>query len=472
MFRSTHSEIEEYLALHPAVDEVRCATLQDVMTVTVVPSAHEAAVLHRACAVESAAVAKGLSLYEPADSLIVVQKNPSETDFLFREIWSANAYFSAGFALPMTPTIIDVGANIGMFSLLSAKLFQGARLIAIEPVPDLIEAIKYNAFIHAAEIGTVNAGIGSTEGEARVVYYPNNTVMSSLVADLETDLRMLEGFITTTEAAENQRILRDVATNRLHAESRSCRITTLSSLMDELRVAHVDLLKIDVENSEMEVLTGVSDVTWPVIDRIVMEVHDVGDRLADVVHLLRERGYSLIQYRDPALMNTDCFTVYATRCGERLTPTIQNTGTLPRIQWGSRKALAEDLAEALSEGFSYEPHALRFRFVDSQRFSQEHASGHCSNEAGGQQDESPSCSRPHEEIENALGTIWRDVLGNTNIDPSSDFFAAGGNSLSAIRLVSRIEQRFGRGALPVDRLFAAGSFYDIVEAICSSLNTD
>jgi mycobactin phenyloxazoline synthetase len=54
--------------------------------------------------------------------------------------------------------------------------------------------------------------------------------------------------------------------------------------------------------------------------------------------------------------------------------------------------------------------------------------------------------------ERQLLAIWRDLLGTGVGGPVEDFFAAGGNSLTAVRLFRRIEAEFGR-RLPLASLF-------------------
>lgn len=49
---------------------------------------------------------------------------------------------------------------------------------------------------------------------------------------------------------------------------------------------------------------------------------------------------------------------------------------------------------------------------------------------------------PLDALEMSLLGIWEDVLGNSQIGPDDDFFDSGGHSLLAVRLVSRIEERF------------------------------
>ncbi|CAH0239533.1 MULTISPECIES: phosphopantetheine-binding protein [Pseudomonas] len=48
---------------------------------------------------------------------------------------------------------------------------------------------------------------------------------------------------------------------------------------------------------------------------------------------------------------------------------------------------------------------------------------------------------------------------------SSDFFAAGGTSLSAIRLIAKAEEHFGEDSLPPEDLFAQSLVSDIATCI-------
>ncbi|MCP9888742.1 amino acid adenylation domain-containing protein [Cyanobium sp. ATX 6A2] len=52
---------------------------------------------------------------------------------------------------------------------------------------------------------------------------------------------------------------------------------------------------------------------------------------------------------------------------------------------------------------------------------------------------------PTSELERTLYGIWTEVLGHGEFGITDNFFAVGGHSLAAVRLVTRIEQAFGRG---------------------------
>ncbi|HKS47442.1 MAG TPA: phosphopantetheine-binding protein [Amycolatopsis sp.] len=52
-----------------------------------------------------------------------------------------------------------------------------------------------------------------------------------------------------------------------------------------------------------------------------------------------------------------------------------------------------------------------------------------------------------------LAEIWRDLLGVSEVGMSDDFFKAGGTSLTAIKLLQRVEKTFGPDALSPDTLY-------------------
>ncbi len=72
----------------------------------------------------------------------------------------------------------------------------------------------------------------------------------------------------------------------------ACRLTTVSALLrqrPELR-GGIDLLKVDVERSELSVLRGIEDGDWPSIRQVAMEVHDVDGQLQSVLNILKDKG--------------------------------------------------------------------------------------------------------------------------------------------------------------------------------------
>ena len=90
------------------------------------------------------------------------------------------------------------------------------------------------------------------------------------------------------------------------------KLTTLSSVINDLDVKNIDLLKIDVEGAEYEVLQGIAPDDWGKIKQIVLEVHDLEGRLDKIQALLKSNGFNITVERNnliPATLKT--FNLYA-----------------------------------------------------------------------------------------------------------------------------------------------------------------
>lgn len=64
---------------------------------------------------------------------------------------------------------------------------------------------------------------------------------------------------------------------------------------------------------------------------------------------------------------------------------------------------------------------------------------------------------------------WKAALGIDSADDEDDFFALGGDSLRAVTMVQRLEERLGI-EFPLETLFLDGSFGAVVKA-CEAAET-
>jgi hypothetical protein len=71
----------------------------------------------------------------------------------------------------------------------------------------------------------------------------------------------------------------------------ACQVRSLSEVILENNVARIDVLKVDVEGSEWEVLSGLENKLWPRIRQAVVEVHDVAGRVGEITRLFRQHGF-------------------------------------------------------------------------------------------------------------------------------------------------------------------------------------
>jgi thioesterase domain-containing protein len=76
-----------------------------------------------------------------------------------------------------------------------------------------------------------------------------------------------------------------------------------------------------------------------------------------------------------------------------------------------------------------------------------------SSHQSGKNDRDASYIGPRDSIELRLVRLWEELLGASHVGVTDDFFARGGHSLLAVRLLSRIQTEFGR-TLPLSTLFS------------------
>jgi acyl carrier protein len=73
-------------------------------------------------------------------------------------------------------------------------------------------------------------------------------------------------------------------------------------------------------------------------------------------------------------------------------------------------------------------------------------------------------------VEKVLAGIWQEFFKKDEVKPEDDFFALGGNSLLAVKFISKIEAHFGEEALPPEALYDDPSFANILAVIKAGLN--
>ena len=86
----------------------------------------------------------------------------------------------------------------------------------------------------------------------------------------------------------------------------------MSSIIEQEDIKRIDLLKINVEKSELDVLSGIKDHDWQKIKQIVLEV-DVKENLPIITGLLERHGYEYAVEQDNLLEGTSLCYVYAIR---------------------------------------------------------------------------------------------------------------------------------------------------------------
>jgi FkbM family methyltransferase len=233
-----------------------------------------------------------------------------ETGIDVKEIWDSRLYDGdAALELPPDAVVVDAGANIGVFSLYVHSLRAERRptVYAFEPIPAIFEALQANVRAHGADshVRLFNIGLSDSERTATFRFYKNAAALSS-IEDRDAEMHAMVARQDIMEILRTFRpsvyllfrclpLLRPLITkklmeNMLAKEEVECRVKTLSQLIAEERIERIDLLKIDVERSELPLLKGIVAQDWPKIRRLVIEANDPRE-CAAIALLLRERGF-------------------------------------------------------------------------------------------------------------------------------------------------------------------------------------
>lgn len=79
------------------------------------------------------------------NSTKIAYVSKADVAFLFNEIEGKRCYLQHGVALAKGDTVIDVGANIGIFAAQAAReVSESGRVIACEPLPATFAALQHN----------------------------------------------------------------------------------------------------------------------------------------------------------------------------------------------------------------------------------------------------------------------------------------------------------------------------------------
>lgn len=146
---------------------------------------------------------------------------------------------------PTDRVILDLGANIGVFTLYAARCAPEARVFSLEPFPSTFTRLVANIHAHRLDgrVKCLNFAATGTDGP-RVI--PDAAVPSQ------------------------RRALASSTNGKSGTEVQG---KTLTALLDENHLPRVDLLKMDIEGSEYEVLLSTPPAVLARIRRIAMEYH-------------------------------------------------------------------------------------------------------------------------------------------------------------------------------------------------------
>jgi len=203
---------------------------------------------------------------------------------VFDEVINGEGYEKFNYIINKPPVIIDIGAHIGVSSVIFKKMFPNSRIFAYEPCNDTFSLLKRNVEENGLDIKIFNNAVSGKEG-SRELFLGNQShfVGYSIVTDSINPSQIPEGGSQKTEAITLQDILKD---NDLE---------------------EINILKMDCEGAEYEIIYKTPKKILSNIDNIIMEFHEFStnkDRFVKLQEYLQANGF-IMQYKNIAETNTN-----------------------------------------------------------------------------------------------------------------------------------------------------------------------
>jgi FkbM family methyltransferase len=205
-----------------------------------------------------------------------VEMDPS-AEFIIHEIWD-DLFYDKDYRIREGDTVVDIGANIGIFSLFAAH--RGAKVYAVEPDRQnfklLCKNIESNGL--SDRVQAFCCAVAKHDGTI-ALYVPDarGLCASGLIT---TSLKQLE------HLSENDRSQVGIA--RVKAVS-------LPAFLKKTGESVISLLKLDTEGAELDILAGATADDLKGVKRIVMETHAAyAER--DLYHLVKRLGFDVVGF--------------------------------------------------------------------------------------------------------------------------------------------------------------------------------
>jgi FkbM family methyltransferase len=210
--------------------------------------------------------------------LSAIDENEADTKYIYDEVFGAEIYHHDKFRISAQSTILDVGANIGIFAIWAHRKYRPKHIRCYEASPRTFACLEDNVR-RLIDPGMttcrpVNRAVASTAGEELVLHQS----------------KRVSGISTLLDPSAVPWVVAALAKAELETHT-----VTTTTISDELKEAGtVDLLKIDVEGYFMEVLRGIADPDFARINAMVLEVDylpETGIGAGDAEALLQAKGY-------------------------------------------------------------------------------------------------------------------------------------------------------------------------------------
>jgi len=151
--------------------------------------------------------------------------------------------------MPLRPeevaTVLDIGANVGATALYFAQVFPNARIFAFEPAPDNFAVLERN-IANSSRIRAFNFGLGAEDASLEL-FHSDNPINFG-------------GYSLHPTGSDTSRKTR-------------IQVRSVASVLAELAVTKVDVVKVDTEGAEWDIITAFPEGILRTAKYITGELH-------------------------------------------------------------------------------------------------------------------------------------------------------------------------------------------------------
>ena len=162
--------------------------------------------------------------------------------FVAKEYGIPSAFVPAGSA-----TIVDIGANVGLFALFMKTIKPDSRIICFEPAPDTLKLLHKNIQGHQ-DVYVYPYALSNRTGKVEMLIHAENTGENSI---------------------KHQNCGRD--------DTVMVPVRDAGAVFQKLELTYIDILKVDTEGCEVEILDSLQRYL-PYVGIIMVEYHSEIDR--------------------------------------------------------------------------------------------------------------------------------------------------------------------------------------------------
>ncbi|MGW5867320.1 amino acid adenylation domain-containing protein [Streptomyces sp. NPDC055239] len=463
--------VAQILREHPGVDDAAVvidtdSAGQSRLLAYCVPSTDRTGPVARLCALldSTPEVARGWT--ELPDGRPILSLNPAETAFAHQELFVERAYLREGISVTPGSVVIDVGANVGMFSLQVATEAPGSRIIAVEPAPAAFARLRANSALYGGAWTPVAAGLSAAAGRGTLTSYADHSMLATLHPAAEEDRHLLKSLaerrlgrgLDRTESDHLDELLDE----QLAPTAVDCELTTLSQVIRDHGLGRVDLLKIDAQRAEWDILLGIDDEHWPLIRQIVLEAQGDAAHLGRIRGALVDRGFRVKAEGQDHTGAVGHVLMYATRPG---TDPQDEGSTQAPTSWSSPRRFVADVREHLATELPDHAVPARVVLVPGIPLTRNRKADHAALRARAHAlDIERRPAEPTTAMGQRLAALWRTALGVDEIGMESHFIEEGGDSLRSARLATRIRDELGTH-VTMTEILRTPRFEDLLELL-------